>query len=94
MDLIPPMRQRRCGHSAVGLFDGSVMVVGGYEGGVDYLATAELLDPSLSRWISLPPMNSPRSGMAASIGPGGAVYVVGGSPDGSGGHRSMERSLP
>lgn len=85
------MLQRRCGHAALTLFDGSVVTLGGYGGGSDYLRSVELLDPAMLRWISLPPMTVARSGPAAAVGPGGAIYVAGGSPDGSIGHKSLER---
>lgn len=90
-NILPPMQHTRCGHSAVTLFNDSILVAGGYAGGMDYLSSVELLDASLDRWINLPPMSVPRSGMAAVLGPGGEVYIAGGSPDGSTGHKSLER---
>eukprot|EP01035_Chromulina_nebulosa_P023663 gene23663-30685_t len=89
--VVPSMLQCRCGHAALTLFDSSVVALGGYGGGSDYLRSVELLDPFLSRWIPLPPMAVSRSGPAAVIGPGGAIYVAGGSPDGRVGHKSLER---
>ena len=87
----PSMLERRAGHSAVTLFDDSVVVLGGYAGGADYLCTVEQLDPAAQRWLPLPDMAVPRSGFACIVGEGGAIYVAGGSPDGSFGHKSLER---
>jgi len=89
---LPPLNTARSGHSAVTLFNGSVVVMGGYSGGVSYLNSMEILDPEYSRWLPLQAhMAVSRSGMVAAIGPGGAIYVTGGSPDGSTGHKSLER---
>lgn len=93
-NIVPSLQHARCGHSAVTLFNGSILVTGGYAGGFDYLSSVELLDASLDRWTSLPAMSVPRSGMAAVLGPGGEVYVAGGSPDGTLGHKSVERYDP
>lgn len=92
--ILPSMLSKRCGHSAVTLLDDSVMVLGGYSGGFDYLNTVELLDARLDRWIALPSMSLHRSGMAAVLGPGGAVYVTGGSSDGVWAHKLCERYDP
>ena len=89
--VVPPLVQKRCGHSCLTLLDGSVVVLGGYAGDFDYLPSIERLDFSTSQWLPLPPMSVPRSGPAAVIGPGGAIYVAGGSPDGRVGHKSLER---
>ena len=88
---LPAMLERRAGHAAVTLFDGSVAVLGGYAGGADYLRSVGRLDAASERWLPLPSMSVPRSGFACSIGEGGAMYVAGGSPDGSHGHSSAER---
>lgn len=88
---LPRLAERRCGHAAVTLFDDSVVVMGGYAGGLDYLSSVERLDMGAQKWLRLPSMVVPRSGFASAVGEGGAVYVAGGSPDGSHGHSSLER---
>lgn len=91
---VPNMHYKRCGHSVVTTFDDSIFVLGGYNGGEDYLNTVEMLSSNLDRWISLPSMHAPRSGMAAVLGPCGSVYVAGGSPDGIVGSNTLERYDP
>lgn len=92
--VVPSMQFTRCGHSVVTLFSDSIVALGGYSGGTSYLASVEMLAPSLDQWVALPSMRSPRSGMAAVIGPCGAIYVAGGSPDGLAGSKTLERFDP
>eukprot|EP01039_Chlorochromonas_danica_P001160 gene1160-1267_t len=94
---IPCMIQPRCGHESVTLFNGNMMVIGGYQG-VDaldqhcYSRSAEIFDFHHQQWQLLSDeMTLPRSGFASCIGPYGSVYVAGGSQDGSHGTNSVER---
>lgn len=94
---IPNMSQPRCGHESVTLFNGNMMVIGGYQG-VDaqdqhcYSRSAEVFDFHHQQWQLLSDeMTLPRSGFASCVGPYGSVYVAGGSQDGSNGTNSVER---
>ena len=88
---IPSMNTQRCGHCAVQLFNENIVVLGGYEGGNDYLKSSEMFDKNAGVWIILPDMNDSRSGPGSCIGIDGSVYVFGGSPNGEEGHHSFER---
>ena len=44
--------------------------------------------------MPLPSMKVPRTGCGVAMGPDGCVYVVGGSPDGSASHATVERLDP
>ena len=89
--VVPDMQYVRCGHSAVVLFDDSIVVTGGYAGGTSFHNSVEMLTNTLDRWIQLPSMSVARSGMATVVGPCGSVYVAGGSPNGTVGHKTLER---
>lgn len=96
-DLLHP----RCGHQMVTLFDGSLMAMGGYRG-VDPISNSNIYQTSSERWDwergcwmdTGAAMAQPRSGFASCVGPGGTIYVAGGSIDGSFGTRSVERFDP
>ena len=92
--VVPNMRQARCGHRAVTLFNDSILVAGGYAGCDTFLSSVELLDSQLDRWTQLPDMTTPRSGAASVLGPGGAVYIAGGTMNTTDGMRSLERYDP
>ena len=89
---LPSLLKKRCGHSAVTLFDDSIVVMGGYAGGVEYLSSVELFDWGSMSWYELPQMSVPRSGLAAVVGSGGSIYVAGGSPDGTIGTNTLNKS--
>lgn len=97
-DKIFPMLHARCGHEVVTLMDGRLFAVGGYRGAVQeqqvYQTSAEIWDWQQQTWTLTNPMKFPRSGFACGIGPGGAVYVAGGSIDGTIGTKTMERFDP
>ena len=88
---LPPLLEERCGHECITLFDDTVVVLGGYRGGTDYLSSAERLDMHTQQWISIPSMHDMRSGSGAAVGPCGGVYVAGGSYNGHNCHTSFER---
>jgi hypothetical protein len=75
----------RCGHAVAA--DGrssTLYVCGGYSGGLTYQDTVETLDLECTRGPQvLAALASPCSGCGAGVGPDGALYVVGGSEDGS-----------
>ena len=51
--------------------------------GLAYQDTVETFDTASGRGSMLPPMSVPRSGAGSGVGADGALYVVGGSADGS-----------
>jgi hypothetical protein len=64
-------------HDATLLWDGRVLVTGGFEGD-SVLALAEIFDPASQRWLPAPPMSSPRLGHSATVLHDGRVLVTGG----------------
>lgn len=66
-------------------------MIGGYEGGTNYLNSCEKFDFGSETWINLTPMHEKRSGLATGIGPYGSIYCCGGSSDGTIGLSSLER---
>ena len=91
-----PLLAPRCGLSLAA--DGNhhaLYLCGGYSGGVTYQDTVEVLDMAgVEPGRLLPPMRHARSGCGAGIGPDGALYIVGGSDDGSNMLSSCERYDP
>lgn len=94
----------RIGHTATLLRDGSVLVVGGYDGDGPPiedaahipLATAELYEPASGRWSAAASMGSARAGHTATVLPDGRVLVVGGGGEDDlleGGPRSATAEL-
>ena len=90
------MIEPRCGLALAADARSSVLyLVGGYSGGMSYQNTVETFDMSSGAPASqLPPMSHARSGCGAGCGPDGALYVVGGSDDGSNMLSSCERLDP
>ena len=90
------MLEARCGLALAA--DGrssSLYCCGGYSGGLSYQETVETFDMTgARRSLMLPPMATPRSGCGAGVGPDGALYVVGGSDNGSSMLASAERYDP
>jgi hypothetical protein len=86
----------RCGHALATDARASLLyLVGGYSGGVHYQSTVETFDMRGERaGAILPLMAHPRSGCGAGFGPDGALYVMGGSDDGSAMLGSCERFDP
>jgi hypothetical protein len=71
----------RSGHSATGLADGRIVVLGG-EGETGVLADAELWDPAVSGFVPAGPLGQARAFHTATFLPDGRVLVVGGEDDG------------
>ena len=68
-------------HTATLLQNGQVLVVGGFgphDGGIGWLASAELYNPTTNTWSSAGTMAVPRQGHTATLLPNGKVLVVGG----------------
>lgn len=96
----PSMLEARCGlGAAISHSTDRLFAFGGYAGDTHYLSSCEALDLSAAaggdaRWAALPPMSCARAGCGAATGPDGRVYVVGGGPDGTKVHRSIEALDP
>ena len=96
----PEMLEVRCGLGvAISHATDRLIAIGGYAGDMRYLASCEWLDLSGSagadaRWVALPPMSCERAGCAAAAGPDGRIYVVGGGPDGTNVHCTIEALDP
>jgi N-acetylneuraminic acid mutarotase len=72
---------KRGGFTATLLPTGEVLVVGGYDGGDNSLASAELYDPVAGRWRAAASMQQPRFWHTATALPDGNVLIVGGWAD-------------
>ena len=86
----------RCGLAlAADLRSSLLYLCGGYSGGLEYADSVETFDMAgVAPSMRLPPMAFARSGCGAGMGPDGALYVVGGSCDGSTMLSSCERYDP
>ncbi|GHO76518.1 hypothetical protein KSD_42890 [Ktedonobacter sp. SOSP1-85] len=78
------MNDPRWGHTATLLQDGQVLVAGGYEAaqfgvGIPVLASAELFSPTTNTWKRVPDMISAHAEHAATLLPGGEVFVANGN---------------
>lgn len=70
-------------HLGVGSFDGRVYAVGGRTGGIGTnLGDAEAFNPRTETWRPLPPMPTPRGGLAAAATSNGFVVAPGGEESG------------
>ncbi|MFW2403988.1 MAG: kelch repeat-containing protein [Gammaproteobacteria bacterium] len=75
--------------SAMAVFDGRILVIGGEGGGQAY-ATVEALNPIDDTWEAAAPLNYARHGTQAIVS-GAGVYVTAGSPNqGGGNQKNME----
>ncbi len=76
------MTDTRCGHGAVLLSDGRVLVIGAMSAdGLEILPSCEIYDPIFDRWSAVAPMNAPRHRFATVMLPDGRVLVAGGTND-------------
>jgi N-acetylneuraminic acid mutarotase len=82
------LHEARCGHTAILLNTGKVLVAGGYNGSAA-VATAELYDPVAGTWACTGSLNYARAWHVAAKLPSGKVLVAGGI-NGSGALDSAE----
>jgi hypothetical protein len=75
---IRSMTTRRAAHTATLLPDGKVLVAGGFTGGENSLASAEVFDPATGTFTSASNMNVPRAGHTATLLRNGKVLIAGG----------------
>jgi N-acetylneuraminic acid mutarotase len=78
---LPPLQVARSGIGSARLSDGRIVVFGGeqLEPGGTTIAEVELFDPRRRRWTSLPPLRTPRHGVAGAA-LGRRVYAIEGGP--------------
>ncbi len=74
----PLMGLSRCGHRAVLLQDGKILVAGGSSIGGVVTSACELFDPQLNAFVPTNPMVSPRAGHAMTLLDDGRVLASGG----------------
>jgi hypothetical protein len=75
-----PMNQARAAPVSVGLEDGRVMVIGGFDENFGVLSSAEIYDPSNATWRLTAAMNDARAeDFVAVLLPGHKVLVAGGT---------------
>lgn len=76
-----PMVDPRCGHAAVRLDDGQVLVMGGgtFYGDPRSVVTADVYDPATNAFTPAGPMTEARIGQIAVLLPDGRVLVAGGN---------------
>lgn len=82
-ETLPSMTIARGGTFATAVMDNQLYVVGGTSGQEDdaaSLATAEVFDPVIGFWRSLPPMMTARHNFVSAV-VGGRLYVIGGDDD-------------
>jgi N-acetylneuraminic acid mutarotase len=79
---VASMGTARSGLAAATGSDGRIYVLGGHPSptvGVSALNTVEAYDSSTHTWTATAPMPTARGGLAASAGPDGRIYAIGGS---------------
>lgn len=78
VNAIRSMTGQRAAHTATLLADGRVLVAGGFAGGGNSLASAEIFDPTTEKFASAGNMNAARTGHTATLLPNGKVLIAGG----------------
>ena len=73
------METRRSGHTATPLRNGKVLIAGGMVRNGEFVAEAELYDPTTGKFSPAGQMMSPRVGHTATLLPDGRVLIAGGS---------------
>lgn len=80
----PNMREARCGHAAIPLSTGAVMVIGGNCGWPDQSSANEMYEPWANRWVPAGSLSVPRGMIQAVLLPDGSIFAPGGmAPPGS-----------
>ena len=77
------MSAARAAHSATALFDGRVLVAGGFTAASDDAGGAEVYDPRTTRFVRIPRMITLRHSHTATPLADGRVLIAGGFGDGS-----------
>lgn len=80
---IAPMSAPRAAHTATTLPDGRVLIAGGFTEPDRSAQSAELYDPRLGKFTSLPRMHTIRHSHTATLLPNGKVLIVGGYTSGT-----------
>jgi N-acetylneuraminic acid mutarotase len=78
---VAPMPTARVNLAATTGPDGRIYAIGGCTCGLpgnQTLPTVEVYDPSTNRWSTAAPMPTPRADLAATTGPDGRIYAIGG----------------
>ena len=75
---MPPLAAARAKHSATAMPNNGMLVVGGFDAGGRAIASAELFDPSLRVWHTLPSLHIARHSHTATLLDDGRVLVAGG----------------
>lgn len=78
INAVSNMTTQRAAHTATLLPEGKVLVVGGFAGGGNTLASAEVFDPATNMFASAGNMNVSRAGHTATLLPNGRVLIAGG----------------
>ncbi len=78
INAIRSMNTRRAAHTATLLGSGKVLVVGGFAGDENSLASAEIFDPKTNTFSSASNMSFTRAGHSATVLPDGKVLIAGG----------------
>lgn len=73
-----PMAAPRAAHSATALFDGRVLIAGGFTDGSSEASGAEVYEPRTGRFVRLPRMVTLRHSHTATTLPDGRVLITGG----------------
>lgn len=78
VNAIGGMKISRAAHTATLLNSGKVLVAGGFEGGQNSLASAEVFDPKTNSFSGAGNMSVARSGHSSTLLPNGKVLIAGG----------------
>lgn len=79
---VAPMHSPRTNLAAATGPDGRIYAIGGTPGNgyTRGVTTVEAYDPRTNSWTTVQPMHEGRAGLAATTGPDGKIYAVGGGP--------------
>jgi WD40 repeat protein len=78
VNLAASMNVARSGHTSTLLPDGQVLIAGGMNGNGNYFDSAEIYDPSTTRFVQAKSMSARRVGHTATLLPNGKVLIAGG----------------